>query len=134
MRDLANCIWSIFSGNNGRKLIAIVIVLFREMPHNPDMKTPFRLSGLVGWMGRCGLALIALAFCASAIADPSKNVVATPKVQASKMQTVTQQEVAKKLYFVFTGGSAIPQPIDRVSGPIPTTASPMLVFGNFTGE
>ncbi len=60
------------------------------------------------------------------------------------MQTVTQQEVAKKLYFVFTGakklyfvftgGSAIPQPIDRVSGPIPTTASPMLVFGNFSGE
>ena len=134
MRDLANCDWSIFSGNNGRKLIAIVIVLFREMPDNPDMKTPFRLSGLVGWMGRCGVALIALAFCASAIADPSKNVVATPKVQASKMQTVTQQEVAKKLYFVFTGGSAIPQPIDRVSGPIPTTASPMLVFGNFSGE
>jgi len=50
------------------------------------------------------------------------------------MQTVTQQEVAKKLYFVFTGGSAIPQPIDRVSGPIPTTASPMLVYGNFSGE
>jgi hypothetical protein len=115
-------------------LIAIVIVLLREMPHNPDMKTPFRLSRLVGWMGRCGVALIALAFCASAFADPSKNVVATPKIQASKMQTATQQEVAKKLYFVFTGGSAIPQPIDRVSGPIPTTASPMLVYGNFSGE
>ena len=116
------------------KLIAIVIVLLREMPHNPDMKTPFRLSRLVGWMGRCGVALIALAFCASAFADPSKNVVATPKFQASKMQTATQQEVARKLYFVFTGGSAIPQPIDRVSGPIPTTASPMLVYGNFSGE
>ena len=134
MRDLANCGWSIFFGNNGRKLIAIVIVLCPERPHNPDMKTPFRLSGLVGWMGRCGVALVALTFCASALADPSKNVVATPKVQASKMQTATQQEVAKKLYFVFTGGSAIPQPIDRVSGPIPTTASPMLVFGNFSGE
>ena len=104
------------------------------MPHNPDVKTPFRLSRLVGWMGRCGVALVALAFCASALADPSKNVVATPRVQASKMQTATQQEVAKKLYFVFTGGSAIPQPIDRVSGTIPTTASPMLVFGNFSGE
>ena len=115
-------------------MIAIVIVLFREMPHNPDMKTPFRLSRLVGWMGRCGVALMALAFCASAFADPSKNVVATPKFQASKMQTATQQEVARKLYFVFTGGSAIPQPIDRVSGPIPTTASPMLVYGINTGE
>ena len=134
MRDLANCVWSISSGNNGRKVIAIVIVLFREMPHTPDMKTPFRLSGLVGWMGRCGVALIALAFCASALADPSKNVVVEPKAQVSKIQTVPSSIVAKKLYFVFTGGSAIPQPIDRVSGPIPTTASPMLVFGNLTGE
>ena len=134
MRDLANCVWSIFSGNNGRKLIAIVIVLCPEMLHNADMKTPFRLSRLVGWMGRCGVALIALAFCASALADPSKNVVVEPKAQVSKIQTVPSSIVAKKLYFVFTGGSAIPQPIDRVSGPIPTTESPMLVFGNLTGE
>ena len=133
MRDLANCVWSIFSGNNGRKLTAIVIVLCPEMLHNLDMKTPFRLSGLVGWMGRCGVALVALAFCASALADPSKNVV-EPKAQVSKIQTVPRSAVAKKLYFVFTGGSAIPQPIDRVSGPIPTTASPMLVYGNFSGE
>jgi hypothetical protein len=134
MRDLANCVWSIFSGNNGRKLIAIVIVLCPEMRHNPDMKTPFRLSGLVGWMGRCGVALIALAFCASALADPSKNVVVEPKAHVSKIQTVPSSLVAKKLYYTFTGGSAIPQPIDRVSGPIPTTASPMLIFGNMTGE
>ena len=114
-------------------MIAIVVVLFREMPDNPDMKTPFRLSGLVGWMGRCGVALIALAFCASALADPSKNVV-EPKAQVSKIQTAPRSVVAKKLYFVFTGGSAIPQPIDRVSGPIPTTAIPMIVLGNFSGE
>jgi hypothetical protein len=134
MRDLANCVWSIFSGNSRRKLIAIVIVLCPEMLHNADMKTPFRLSGLVGWVGRCGVALVALAFCASALADPSKNVVVEPKAQVSKIQTVPSSIVAKKLYFVFTGGSGIPQPIDRVSGPIPTTASPMLVYGNFTGE
>lgn len=133
MRDLANCVWSIFSGNNGSKLIAIVIVLVLGMLHNQDMKTPFRLSSLVGWMGRCGVALIALAFCASVLADPSKNVV-EPKAHVSKIQTIPSSIVAKKLYFVFTGGSAIPQPIDRVSGPIPTTASPMLVYGNFTGE
>jgi hypothetical protein len=128
MRDLANCVWSIFSGNNGSKLVAIVIVLCPGMLHNPDMKTPFRLSGLVGWMGRCGVALIALAFCASVLADPSKNVVVEPKAQVSKIQTVPSSIVAKKLYFVFTGGSAIPQPIDRISGPIPTTASPMIVY------
>ena len=115
------------------KLIAIVIVLCSEMPHNPGMKTPFRLSGLVGWMGRCGVTLVALAFCASALADPSKNVVAMPREPSSKIQTATQQGT-KKYYYVFTGGSAIPQPIDRVSGPIPTTASPMLVLGNFSGE
>ena len=115
-------------------MIAIVIVLCPEMPHNADMKTPFRLSGLVGWMGRCGVALVALAFCASALADPSKNVVVEPKAQVSKIQTASRDAVAKKLYFTFTGGSAIPQPIDRVSGPIPTTASPMIILGNFSGE
>ena len=111
----------------------IVIVLCPEMQHSPDMKTPFRLSGLVGWMGRCGVTLVALAFCASALADPSKNVV-EPKAQVSKIQTASRSAVAKKLYYTFTGGSAIPQPIDRVSGPIPTTAIPMIVLGNFSGE
>lgn len=114
-------------------MIAIVIVLGPEMLHNEEMKTPFRLFSLVGWMGRCGVALVALAFCASALADPSKNVV-EPKAQVSNAQTAPRSVVAKKLYYVFTGGSAIPQPIDRVSGPIPTTAVPMLVFGNLSGE
>jgi hypothetical protein len=104
------------------------------MLHTPDMKTPFRLSRLVGWMGRCGVALIALAFCASALADPSKNVVVEPKAQVSKIQTVPSSVVAKKLYYTFTGGSAIPQPIDRVSGPIPTTANPMIILGINSGE
>jgi hypothetical protein len=115
-------------------LIAIVIVLCPELPHNSDMKTPFRLSCLVGWMGRCGVALVALAFCASALADPSKNVVVEPKAQVSKIQTASRSAVAKKLYYTFTGGSGIPQPIDRVSGPIPTTAIPMILLGNFSGE
>jgi hypothetical protein len=96
------------------------------------MKTPFRLPGLVGWMGRCGVALVTLTFCASVHADPSKNVVATPKVEATKLQAT--QSVGKTKYYIFTGGSAIPQPIDRVSGPIPTTATPMIILGNFTGE
>jgi hypothetical protein len=114
-------------------LLLFVIVLRAKMPHNYDMKTRFGLPRLAGWTGRCGVALVALTFCASALADPSKNVVATPKVQASKMQMATQQGT-KKIYLVLTGGSAIPQPIDRVSGPIPTTASPMVVYGHMTGE
>jgi hypothetical protein len=116
-----------------KKFRRFVIVLRAKVTHHSDMKTPFRLPGLVGWMGRCGVALVALAFCASAFADPSKNVVATPKFEASKMQTATQQ-VTKTRYYIFTGGSAIPQPLDRVSGPIPTTAIPMIVLGNFSGE
>src|SRR5438067_13188950 len=104
------------------------------MLHNRDMKTPFMLSGLVGWMGRCGVALVALAFCASALADPSKNVVVEPKAQVSKIQTASRGAVAKKLYFVFTGGSAIHQPIDCVSGPIPTTATAMVLYGYVSGD
>src|SRR5205814_622351 len=100
------------------------------MLHNPDMKTPFRLSGLVGWMGRCGVALVALTFCASALADPSKNVVATPREQASKVQTAAQRAALKKQIYMMISGSAIPQPIDRVSGPIATTAIPLFVIGN----
>ena len=111
-------------------MIAIVIVLFREMPHNTDMKTPFRLSGLVGWMGRCGVALIALAFCASAFADPSKNVVVPTKASATKAETEAQKLAYKKQIYIFISASGIPQPIERVAGHIPTTVVPMFIAGN----
>src|SRR5207244_12497147 len=104
------------------------------MRYNAEMYRAVGRSRLGRGMGRCGLALSALAFCASALAGTSKNVVVEPKAHVSKVQTVPSSVVAKRLYFVFTGGSAMPQPIDRVSGPISTTASPMLEFGNFTGE
>ena len=93
------------------------------------MKTPRRLSRLTGWTGRCVAALAALAFCASAVAaDPSKNVVTTTKAQPATA-------VAKKpTYYILISGSAIPQPIDRVAGPIATTAIPMTVFGNHLGD
>ena len=93
------------------------------------MKIRFRLPRLAGWTGRCGVALITLTFCASALADPSKNVVATPKVQASKTQIAAQGLANKKLIYMFIGNSAIPQPIDRVAGPIATTANPFWVIG-----
>jgi len=96
------------------------------------MKTPFRLPRLAGWTGRCAAAFIMLAFCASAVADPSKNVVTQPKAQV-----VRYTVAGKKQVYIFISGSAIPQPIDRVAGPIPTTAIPMIVFNNLsnrTGE
>src|SRR5437773_11926184 len=119
MPGWANCASNIFSGNNAEKFNYFAVVLGRKGAHNFPMKTWFRLPRLAGWMGRCGVALVALTFCASALADPSKNVVATPKEQASKMQTATQQ-VTKKHYYIFTSGSAIPQPLDPVGRPIPT--------------
>ena len=70
-------------------------------------------------------ALIApLAFCASAFAGPSENVVQPPTHQSAQ-STVT------KVYYVVTASSAIPQPFDRLAA-IPTTATPMKIFGHAT--
>jgi hypothetical protein len=96
----------------------------------PYMKTRFGLPRLAGWMGRCGVALIALAFCASAFADPSKNVVVPPKASATKAQTEAQRVAFKKQLYIFISSSGIPQPIERVAGPIPTTVVPMFIAGN----
>jgi hypothetical protein len=93
------------------------------------MKTWFRLPRLAGWMGRCGVALVALAFCASAFADPSKNVIVAPKA-SSKTQTEAQRLAFKKQVYIFISSSGIPQPIDRVAVPIPTTVVPMFIAGN----
>jgi hypothetical protein len=98
------------------------------------MNKRFRLPRLAGCTGRCGVALIALTFCASAFADPSKNVVATPKAEASKMQTQAHKLAYKKQIYIIISGSAVPQPIDRVATAIATTAIPMYVIGNRTGE
>jgi hypothetical protein len=90
------------------------------------MKTPRRLSRLTGWFGRCAAALIAVIFCASAIAgaDGNKNVVIAP----TKGQPLPL--VPKKQYYMFTSASAIPQPIERVAAPIVTTAIPITVYKN----
>ena len=71
-------------------------------------------------------ALIApLAFCASAFAaDPNKNV-----VLPAQPQRVTK--TAKKMCYTLTSTSGIPVPCDRLSA-IPTTASPMTIYGHAT--
>ena len=70
--------------------------------HNPGMKT---------YVG----ILLALAFCASAFADPGKNVAAQP--------TVT------KICYVKTIASGIPLPCVRYFGVVPTTANPLTIIG-----
>src|SRR4030095_6714006 len=114
--------WSISFGNKTEKICSVAVVFHRNLPHNLGMKTRFRLPRLTGWTGRCSVALIALTFCASALADPSKNVVATSQPQLRKMQTEAQRLAFKKRVYIFISTSAIPQPIDRVAVPIPTTA------------
>jgi hypothetical protein len=94
------------------------------------MKTRFGLPRLAGWMGRCSVAFIALAFCASAFADPSKNVVVATKASATKAETEAQKLAYKKQIYIFISASGIPQPIERVAGHIPTTVVPMFIAGN----
>jgi hypothetical protein len=111
-------------------LAVFAVVLRPKAVHNFSMKTWFGLSCLAGWMGRCGVALIALAFCASAFADPSKNVVVPTKASVTKAQTEAQRTAFKKQLYIFISASGIPQPIERVAGPIPTTVVPMFIAGN----
>ena len=134
MPGWANCASNIFSGNNAEKFSYFAVVLGRKGAHNFPMKTWFRLPRLAGWMGRCGVALIALTFCASAFADPSKNVVVTPKASATRTQTEAQRLAFKKQVYIFVSSSGIPQPIERVAGAIPTTVVPMFIAGNHVGE
>jgi hypothetical protein len=89
------------------------------------MKIGSRLSRLFGWSVRCARVVLTLACCASAFAaDPSKNV-ALP----AQPQPVTK--IAKKMCYTLTSTSGIPVPCDRLSA-IPTTASPMNIYGHAT--
>jgi hypothetical protein len=131
MPGWTNCASSISFGNNNKK-IGCFCQLYSGQNCRiiPYMKTRFGLPRLAGWMGRCGVALIALAFCASAFADPSKNVVVPTRASATKAQTDAQRAAFKKQLYIFISSSGIPQPIERVAGPIPTTVVPMFIVGN----
>jgi hypothetical protein len=85
------------------------------------MTTARRPFGLCGWSVRCASVAISIAFCASAFADPSKNVV-TPMKQQPSVKTM------RKACYVYITGSAIAQPCERL-GVIPTTASALDRFG-----
>lgn len=91
------------------------------------MTTVTRLRHVCGWSVRCASLAIALAFCTSIFADSGKNV-----VLPTRAQPLLQKKVKKVCYIVLTG-SAIPQPCDRL-GPIPTTAPPLLSYGNSGGR
>jgi len=65
--------------------------------------------------------VLALAFCASAFADPSKNVVVQPTQQMAYPKVV-------KICYIKTIASGIPQRCDRFAG-FPTTSSPLAIIG-----
>jgi hypothetical protein len=90
------------------------------------MKTGSRFSRACGWPVRCASVVLVLTFCTSAFADPSKNVV-LPATEQSAHKTV------KKVCYVVTGTSRIPQPCTRLAA-IPTTANPMLILGHATTQ
>ena len=96
--------------------ISFLFALHNKKAQTPCMTTVNRSRRLCGWSIRCASALLALAFCASAFADPSKNVVLP----------ATQQPVksVKKLCYVMISGFGVPQPCDRLAS-FPTTVYPM---------
>lgn len=86
------------------------LALHRKKAQTHRMTTVKKPFGFCGWSIRCASVVISLAFCASAFADPSKNVV-----------TQAQPAKVKKVCYVYITGSDIPQPCERL-GVIPTTA------------
>lgn len=93
-----------------------------ERDHTSGMKTGSRFSRLCGWSARCATGVLALAFCASAFADPNKNEVVAPKRQSTQTRVI-------KLCYVKTIASGIPQRCDRYFGPVATTTSPIELIG-----
>ena len=83
-------------------------------------------SRLCGWSIRCASVVLALAFCASAFADPSNNVVLPATRQPA-------QKTVKKMCYVMTTTSRTPLPCERLSA-IPTTASAMMILGPGTAN
>jgi hypothetical protein len=66
--------------------------------------------------------VLALAFCASAFADPGKNVVARSTQQTANPTVV-------KICYIKTVASGIPVRCERLGGAFPTTTNPLEVIG-----
>ncbi len=80
-----------------------------------------------GWFQLRGLSLLTLGamLCASAIAGPS----ASREPVVAKQRLVQARPVHKRVIYVQSSASAIPIPVDWVTG-IPTTAIPMTIIGH----
>lgn len=108
-------------GLTRRQSINFPIALDGEKAHTSCMITVARPHHLCGWSVRCASVALSLAFCASLLADPSKNVVVPAKQQPAQKRVM-------KVCYVMISGFGIPQRCDRLTG-IPTTAYPMEIIG-----
>jgi hypothetical protein len=94
------------------------------------MKTESKWSNLRALFLLSAGCTLGLALRASAFAGPSDSRDFT----IARQQTVQQRAAQKKVaYYVQSSCSAIPIPIEWVSG-IPTTATPMIIIGDFRGH
>src|SRR5216117_136996 len=108
-RVSTGCGWSIFFGPSScdRCSLLFYIVICCKRAHTLRMTTDTRQRRLFGWSVRCVGIVLALAFCATAFADPSKNVVTLEKQQPVR-------KTVKKVCYTMISGSAIPQPCSRL--------------------
>ena len=94
------------------------------------MKTGSKRSHLRGLFLLSAGCTLGLALCASAFAGPSDS----REFTIARQRTVQQRPAQKKvIYYVQSSCSAIPIPLEWVSG-IPTTATPMIIIGDFRGH
>ena len=89
------------------------------------MTTETRHGRLFGWSVRCAGMVLALAFAVSAFADPEKNVVVSQNQRPLK-----KAKMVRKVCYTLISDSKIPQPCERMRGPVPTTATEMIIFRN----
>ena len=99
----------------------ILVVRPGEKAHICGMTTTTRPGGLCGWSIWCASVAIFLAFCASAFAGANSGVSPQKKVQSA-------QKFMRKVCFAHSSSSAIPQPCDRIFGPLPTTTTPLEII------
>ena len=107
-----------WAGENSQAVRGFLLVPPGEKAHICDMTTTTRPGGLCGWSIWCASVAISLAFCASAFAGVNSGVSQPKKPQSA-------QKSMRKVCYAHSSCSSIPQPCNRIFGPIPTTASPL---------
>jgi hypothetical protein len=84
------------------------------------MKPNVRQRRIFAWSAPFGVAVIAITFTGSGFAHPTKK--------AATGNRVVQKNTSHEKCSVVFSGNPFPQPCDRL-GPIPSTASPMVIIG-----